>query len=62
MHFIDIVRDKVMLQSNATMRMGCSELNAHLFRNHVIDSPACACGDIYEDAQHYLFVCPRYLV
>ena len=52
-------------QSNVTharMRMGCSELNAHLFRNHVIDSPACACGDIYEDAYHYLFVCPRYLV
>ena len=22
--------------------MGYSELNAHLFRNHVIDSPACA--------------------
>ena len=49
-------------QSNvmpARMRMGCSELNTHMFRNHVIDSPAYTCGDIYEDAYHSLFVCPR---
>ena len=52
-------------QSNVTharMQMGCSELNTHLVRKHVIDSPACVCGNIYEDAYHYLFVCPRYLV
>ena len=31
----------------ARMRMGCGELNARLFRNHVIDSPTCARGNIY---------------
>ena len=48
--------------SHARMYMGCRELNVHSFRNNVINSTACTCGDTYEDVYHYLFVCPRYLV
>ena len=50
-----------MFVTNARVRMGCSELDAHLFQNHVIDSPACACSHLYEDVYYYLFVCPQYL-
>ena len=59
MHFIDRVRHKVTLRM-----LGCgwavvSQMHICL---EIMLSTACACGDISEDAYHYLFVCPRYLV
>ena len=30
---------------HSRLRMGCSELNAHLYDYHVIENPKCACGD-----------------
>ena len=47
---------------HAQLRMNCSKLNAHLFSLHVVDTPACLCGSLYEDVDHYLFVCPLYNV
>ena len=47
---------------HSRIRMGCSSLNAHLYRHHVLDTPQCACGDPYEDQFHYLCACPRYII
>ena len=45
---------------HAQLRMKCSKLNFDLFSLHVIDSPACPCGHIREDSNHYLLQCPLY--
>ena len=42
------------------LRLGCSRLNAHLFKIGVIDSPQCSCGTGIEDTLHYFFICPMY--
>ena len=45
----------------AKLRIGCSALSDHLFRNiHVIDSPKCHCGAPREDVDHYFIMCPTY--
>jgi len=43
----------------ARIRMECSELNSHLFANHVIAHPLCQCGQV-ETAAHYFLECPMY--
>ena len=45
---------------HAQLRMKCSKLNFDLFSLHVIDSPACPCGHIREDSNHYLLQCLLY--
>ena len=45
----------------AQLRMHCSKLNAHLKELHVVDSPACACGNNVEDTNHYLLNCPLFI-
>ena len=47
---------------HSRLRLGCSELNAHLNNNHLIENPKCACGDDSVDSFHYFFVCPAYAV
>ena len=42
---------------HARIRMGCSILNHHLYKNHILDSPQCRCGHSCEDALHFFFVC-----
>ena len=42
------------------LRLGCSQLNAHLFRIGVKDSPNCICSHVNEDAWHFFFVCPLF--
>ena len=44
----------------AKLRMGCSNLNGHLYFMKIIDSPACLCGFINENEFHFLLVCPLY--
>ena len=44
------------------LRLGCSQLNAHLFRIGVKDSPQCICSGGNEDTWHFFFVCPIYTV
>ena len=46
---------------HSRMGMGCSKHKAHLFQHHVVDSPACLCGNPYEDPFHYFLGCPRYI-
>ena len=46
---------------HAQLRMRCSKLNFDLFSLHVIHSPACPCGHIREDSNHYLLQCPLYV-
>ena len=43
----------------ARIRMECSELNSHLFANHVIPNPLCQCGEV-ETVTHYFLECPVY--
>ncbi len=47
---------------HAQLRMECSNLNAHLFNLHVIDSPECSCSYYLEDTAHFLLDCPLYLI
>ena len=45
---------------HSRIRMGCSQLNQHMFRIGVTSSPGCACGASLENTYHYFFVCPLY--
>ena len=45
---------------HAQLRMKCSKLNYHFYSLHVLDSPACPCGQDSEDSNHYLLLCPLY--
>ncbi len=36
-------------------------MNAHLYSNHVSESPVCSCGYRREDAEHYLLRCQKYI-
>ena len=47
---------------HAHLCMNCSNLNAHLHRLHVIDSPACVCSHRIEDTAHFFLDCPLYYV
>ena len=44
----------------ARIRNNCSNLNHDLYINHLCNSPACSCGFIMEDADHFFFNCPNY--
>lgn len=46
---------------HARIRMGCSQLNAHLCNNlHVVEHQSCVCGNFIEDPFHYFMECTRY--
>ena len=40
--------------------MVCSKLNHHLFHNHLIENPSCACHHPAEDPIHFFQNCARY--
>ena len=44
----------------AQLRMNCSNLSAHLYSLHVVNSPACICSHTAEDTAHYFLDCPLY--
>ena len=45
----------------AKLRLGCSNLNDHLFNNlHVLDQPVCQCGAHNETVFHFFFECRFY--
>lgn len=45
----------------ARMRIGCSNLNSHLFHNlHVVNNPKCGCGYMDENLEHFFFTCPLF--
>ena len=45
----------------ARFRSGCIELNEHLYKVKMIDSPNCShCNNVVESIEHFIFFCPRY--
>ena len=47
---------------HARLRMGRSQLNEHLHKIGIKDSPMCSCGQGVEDVWHYFFACPSYVI
>ena len=47
---------------HAQLRMGRSQLNAHLHLQGLVESNLCQCGTGTEDVRHYLMSCPLYHV
>ena len=47
---------------HARLRMGCSGLNQHLFKNlHVIRSPQCSCNEGVETPHHFFMECKHFV-
>lgn len=44
------------------IKHNCSSLNADLNRVNIVPSPFCTCGPNIENAYHYFFNCPLYLI
>ena len=45
----------------ARLRMGCSNLNYHLFLRHLVDDPSCTCSEKRaETPEHFLFECSNH--
>jgi hypothetical protein len=44
----------------AQLRIGFSDLNAHLFDKGCIESPECLCGSRREDIRHFAWMCPKF--
>ena len=51
-------RNKSDLQTR--IRNQCSDLNFHLYLNHIKDNASCSCGYQIENAEHFFFHSPRY--
>lgn len=49
-----------MFSHTITVRLGMSNLNYDLYRRHLIEDPACPCGNYAETAEHYLLSCPLF--
>ena len=45
---------------HARLRKNCSNLNNDLYMNHLYESPACAYGEVIENAEHYFFNSNRF--
>jgi hypothetical protein len=46
----------------ARFRMNCSTLNKYLHKFKLIPSNTCSCNTGVEDAFHYFFACPNYII
>jgi hypothetical protein len=57
-HFLFGIRYLSVL--HARLRNNCSNLHTDIFKNHLRESPTCICGNLCEDAEHYLFCCPLF--
>ena len=44
------------------LRLDASQLNSHLFKIGIKNTPKCSCGAPYEDSWHYFFHCPNYTI
>ena len=47
---------------HARLRMGRSQLNEHLYKIGIKDSPLCSCGQGVEDVWHFFFSCPLFVI
>ena len=55
-----LLGDRNMSVPHTRIRNQCSDLNFHLYLNHIKDNASCSCGYPIENAEHYFFHCPRY--
>lgn len=46
---------------HARIRNKCSNLKNDLYLNHLSPSPLCCCSQVVEDAEHYFFLCSKFL-
>ena len=44
------------------LRLGSSQLNSHLFKIGIKPTPGCSCGAPTEDAWHFFFECPLFVI
>ena len=49
-----------MSVQHTRLRLEASQLNSHLFKIGIKDTPKCSCGSPNEDAWHFFFTCPSY--
>ena len=42
------------------LRLQISDLNSDLYKRHLIENPGCNCGNLNENAEHFLLLCPNY--
>ena len=54
------IGNRVLSIHHTRLRLDASQLNSHLFKIGVKDSPRCSCGSHREDPWHYFFSCPLY--
>ena len=45
---------------HARIRNNCSNSSNDLYHNYLIPNPLCSCNLEIEDAEHFLFRCPKY--
>ena len=60
-HVVKKVGTRLNKIIHSRLRLGCSDLNAHKFNRFLQNYSTCSCGYRYEDAIHYLFICPTFL-
>lgn len=56
-HGLSLSREEIVITNRI-----CSNhynLNASLYRKGIVGSPACPCGDPFQDINHVLFTCPN---
>ena len=51
---------KTELCIHCRLRLEMSDLNFDLLSRHLPDTPLCACGHLFETAEHFLLLCPNY--
>ena len=54
--------DRYSQTMHSRLRMECSPLRSHLHNMHIIENKNCDCGHHTEDASHFFFECPQYIV
>ena len=52
--------NRFLAVQHTCLLLDASQLNSHLFKIGVNDSPKCSCGSPSEDSWHYIFTCPSY--
>ena len=59
-HIYFTLGSKVGNKLHTRLRVGMSQLNAHLFQFQLTDSPSCSCGSQPETVEHFFLKCKLY--
>lgn len=55
-----LVGKRTLSVLHCRLRNNCSDLHYDLYLNHLRDNSLCECLEDIEDAEHFIFKCPRY--